>query len=247
MPAAKRRGPHPQDRLLFAPSAIPALRQAVADLSWLRTRGYPENSAIQLVGDRYQLAARQRSAVSRSACSDPGLHDRRNRMFHVEHCRNRELAIDGFNLLITLEAALAGGVILEGRDGCLRDLSSLHGNYHVLADTRQAVRLTCQFLAGIAPSKVVWYLDQPVSNSGRLAALIRELAGEFPALGTGVHLVPDPDRVLSEQPPGAAIVVSSDSLILAGTVSWLNLARHVIAESIPQAPILHLGAEPGPS
>lgn len=247
MPVAKRRGLQPQDHLLFAPSAIPALRQAVADLSWLRTRGYPENSAMKLVGDRYQLAARQRSAVSRSACSDPGLRDRQDRMFHVEHCRNRELAIDGFNLLITLEAALAGGIVLEGRDGCLRDLSSLHGNYHVLADTRQAVRLTCQSLASIAPSKVVWYLDRPVSNSGRLAALIRELAGEFPALGTEVHLVPDPDRLLLQQPSDAAIVVSSDSLILAGAVSWLNLARHLVAESIPQAPIVHLGAETGPS
>lgn len=229
---------------MFAPENLPALRQAVADLSWLRTRGYAENSALKLVGDRYQLASRQRSAVGRSACSDQGLRERANRMFHVEQCRDRPVLIDGFNLLITLEAAMAGGVVLQGRDGCLRDLSSLHGNYHVLADTRRAALLVCETLTQFAPARVIWYLDKPVSNSGRLAAVIRELAAKFPHLATEVQLVPDPDRLLLTQPPNPALVVSSDSLILAGEVSWLNLAGHLISQSIPEAWLLPLGAEP---
>lgn len=56
----KHRGPHPADRDLFAPPQHAALAQAVADLSWLLGRGYGEVAAIDLVGDRYGLRARQR-------------------------------------------------------------------------------------------------------------------------------------------------------------------------------------------
>lgn len=244
MTSAKRRGPHPQDHALFSPAIIPALRQAVADLSWLRSRGYAETAALKLVGDHYQLAARQRSAVGRCACSDQGLQSRSRRQLPLEAARGREMCLDGFNLLITLEAAQAGGVILRGRDGCLRDLSSLHGNYHVLADTMRAIRLACEALSGPAPRGVVWYLDKPVSNSGRLAALIREVASGFPALVTEVRLVADPDHLLARA-GGDQVIVSTDSLILNGDVAWVNLASQILAQAIPEANLVDLG-EPKP-
>ena len=49
----RHRGPHPEDEHLFSREAVPRLKQAVDDLSWLRTRGYAESSATKLVGDRY--------------------------------------------------------------------------------------------------------------------------------------------------------------------------------------------------
>src|SRR5437763_1300671 len=57
------RGPDPRDGLAFDPSAWPALRAAVADLSWLLERGYAPTSALKLVGDRWSLTERQRAAV----------------------------------------------------------------------------------------------------------------------------------------------------------------------------------------
>ncbi len=53
----KHRGPHPEDRRLFAPEALPRLRAAAGDLSWLLSRGYAPESSLKLVGDRYALAA----------------------------------------------------------------------------------------------------------------------------------------------------------------------------------------------
>src|SRR5947208_11694766 len=64
------RGPHPEDAGLFAPAAVPDLRAATGDLSWLLTRGYASPSALKVAGDRYHLNARQRIAVMRCACSD---------------------------------------------------------------------------------------------------------------------------------------------------------------------------------
>lgn len=64
------RGPHPEDLRLFAAEFVPVLQAAVRDLSWLLTRDYASPSLLKLVGDRYRLDARQRTAVSRCACSD---------------------------------------------------------------------------------------------------------------------------------------------------------------------------------
>jgi hypothetical protein len=64
------RGPHPEDaaRCSRRP-AIPVLRAAAADLTWLLDRGYAVSSSLKLVGDRHHLAARQRVAVARCVCT----------------------------------------------------------------------------------------------------------------------------------------------------------------------------------
>lgn len=60
----------PEDGNLFGPGARPALASAVADLSWLLSRGYAEPSALKLIGNRHRLDERQRAAALQSACGD---------------------------------------------------------------------------------------------------------------------------------------------------------------------------------
>src|SRR3954465_14357245 len=116
----KHRGPGPQDAEWFGADAAPTLATAVADLSWLLSRGYAEPSSLKLVGDRYRLVERQRAAVLRSACPHAALTGRRPREVGHRCLGGRPLRIDGFNLTLTLESALGGGVIVGGRDGCFR-------------------------------------------------------------------------------------------------------------------------------
>src|SRR5438552_2409238 len=143
----KHRGPGPQDLTWFGLEARAGLRAAVADLSWLLSRGYAVPSALKLVGDRYRLVERQRVAVLRSTCSDAALADRRSRELDPRSIRGRPLRIDGFNLILTLESALGGGVVLAGRDGCYRDLASVHGTYRKVDETRPAPELPARSLA----------------------------------------------------------------------------------------------------
>ena len=136
MPDKRRhRGPDPEDARLFAPAAVPVLRQAASDLCWLLNRGYAVPSAVELVGNRYALVRRQRTAVARCVCSDEAF--RRRQDHHLEPARvlGQELWLDGFNVLNVLEAALSGGVILLGRDGCYRDMAAVHGRYRLVEET----------------------------------------------------------------------------------------------------------------
>src|SRR4051812_28945858 len=105
---SSHRGPDPRDSLDFDSRAWPALRAAVADLSWLLGRGYAPTSSLKLVGDRWSLTARQRSAVLRGSCSDAARDRRRRHQVDAEALRDRTLVVDGFNVLTTVEAALGG-------------------------------------------------------------------------------------------------------------------------------------------
>ena len=222
----QHRGRHPEDDRLFAPDQRPALRSAVADLSWLLSRDYSPASALKVVGDRYSLEQRQRIAVARCACSDQARASRLSRRVDVAQVRGHNLALDGFNVLTTIEAALARGVLLLARDGCLRDMASVHGTYRKVEETVPAVELIGRSLAQWQPARCLWYLDAPVSNSGRLAAVLRA-AGQRLGLDWHVELVDSPDRVLATH---EAIVATADSVILDRCGAWINFTSHVLAE-----------------
>ena len=239
----KHRGPHPSDQKLFAAEALPALQSAVADLSWLLTRGYTDKSSLKLVGDRYALTARQRQAVARCTC---GNAERERRLAHQvgpDSLRGNMIMIDGFNLLTTLETALSGGVILPSCDSCYRDIASMHGNYRVLSETRPALELIQAELTGLGVCHAIWYFDQPVSNSGRVKMLLAEIATDN-QIGPSVdiQLVPDPDPILAAS---NEIIATSDSAVLDQCQRWFNLAQYLISKCVPGARIIPMQAEAG--
>ncbi|MDI6449080.1 DUF434 domain-containing protein [Anaerobaca lacustris] len=259
----EHRGPHPSDAALFAPDRLASLREALVDFSLLRSKGYADKSALKLVGDRFALTQRQRLAVIRSACSDQQRQSRLSRRVQIGELGGRTLAIDGYNLLITIEAALSGGLIFRGRDGCFRDLASIHGTYRRVEETIPALELTGEFLSEIGVVGALWLLDSPVSNSGRLKTLIADLAREH-HWPWHVRLSLNPDAELrgpftfskqvgwasahaadtawakahpTELPP---IVVTTDSVILDACGAWTNLAAEIITHCLPETPVIDL-------
>lgn len=230
------RGPHPSDEKLFAPSEVPALRSAIADFSLLLTKGYAEKSSLKLVGDRFSLTERQRLAIMRSACSDRQLASRSERRVEIQDIAGQSIGIDGYNALITIEAAMSSGVIFNGRDGCFRDLASIHGTYRKVTETIPAVELIGRFLKEIGVTEARWLLDSPVSNSGRLKTLIGELA-EKASWNWEIELLLSPDAELIKTDQ---IVATSDSVILDGCKKWFNLATEIIKQKLPSARVIDL-------
>src|SRR5258707_4740958 len=201
----KHRGAHPEDKKLFAAEQLPVLRSAVSELSWLLTRDYSLKGALKLVGDRYTLTDRQRLAVARAACSDQSKERRAAALVNAEEIPGEDLIVDGFNLIITVEAALSGGLLMLCRDGCIRDLSSVHGSYRAVNETCTAKQLIGKALEILHPKSVEWVLDSPISNSGRLAQRIRELGNEK-GWNWNVETVFNPDAAISKS---NRVVISS--------------------------------------
>lgn len=226
----RHRGAHPEDHRLFGPEALRTLALGLEEAEFLLERGYSESSVVDVVGRRHHLEARQRLALQRMMCSTSARRSRRERLRPLEAVTGRVLEVDGFNLVIGLEVALSRGPLFRGADGALRDLAGLRGGYHPVLETDRAIDLVGELLAPVAPERVHVLLDRPVSNSGRLRALLLERASAW-SFPVDVDLVPDPDRELR----GRELVVSGDSLVLNAAASWVNLLDAAICARIPDA------------
>jgi len=230
------RGPHPEDAALFAREELPRLCAAAGDLSWLLSRGYAPDSSLKLVGDRHRLVARQRMAVARATCSDEQRSARLAKAQGPEQLRGQRLRIDGYNVLLTVEVALGGGVVLACRDGTYRDLASVHGTYRKVAETRPAIELLGRTLTELEIASAHWLFDRPVSNSGRLRQLFQERAAASGWPWT-IELSDSPDRELSTgEPP----IATADSALLDRTTAYANLARWTIERHVPEAWVVRL-------
>jgi hypothetical protein len=248
------RGAHPEDARAFDAEAQLRLIAAAGDFRWLLNHGYPHDSSLKLVGDRYDLLARQRTAVSRCCCSDAEAARRRSCQVAAQQLAGAALWLDGYNVLTTIEAALAGGVILAACDGTYRDMASMHGSYRKVAETLPALELLGRAIAEYRVAQCRWFLDRPVSNSGRLKGIIENMAAER-GWPWAVELVADPDTVLASpaahatfEPPSPSsrppiVVATADSAILDRCPAWFNLASEVVSQCIPAAWVIQLGQE----
>jgi hypothetical protein len=232
----QHRGPHPDDVCLFTSETLPLLRSAVSDLSWLLTRGYAPTSALKIVGDRYALRERQRVAVARCACSDEARDRWQRSQVELAALAGQCLFIDGYNVLTSIEAALAGGVILHPRDGAYRDMASVHGTWRKVQETVPAAELIGELLVELGAARAVWHLDRPVSNSGRLKTILEQIAQSH-GWQWEIRLVADPDKIFRQTDQ---LVATADSGILDECGRWVNLARAAIACSIPSATVIDL-------
>ena len=240
MPDRRRhRGAHPDDARLFSREAWPSLQRASDDLRWLLSRGYARPSSLKLVGDRHGLVARQRTAVSRGTSSKAEADRRGEHRVPIDSLSGEPVWIDGYNVLTTIEAALAGGVVLAADDGTYRDMASVHGTFRAVAETRPALERIGATLHLRRTAECRWLLDRPVSNSGRLKHLIEQLAADR-AWPWRVELVDDPDPLLAR---AETVVATADSAILNECRAWVNLARETIQPHAAEAWLVPIRAE----
>ena len=216
---AARRGYVPDDERNFSLESIEKLRVASRHVLYLINEGYDLKQASTFVGNHFLLSERQRLAVMRSLATAEQLAMRKAKLLTAAEAAGRDVWIDGFNTVITLEVLKCDSILFSCMDGTVRDLASLRGTYRIIPETEDAVRLLFDSLEEMEIHSATVLLDQPVSNSGRLKALIAELAVEYP-FALDIQIQKDVDRELYEKEN----VISSDSIILDRCLSWINLA-----------------------
>jgi hypothetical protein len=209
-----KRGYVPEDARNFSSAALETLRTASRHIGYLINEGYDLKQASTFVGNHFLLSERQRLAIMRSLATREQLAQRRAK----EKASGKEVWIDGFNTVITLEVMFSDSILFACMDGTVRDLAALRGTYRIIPETRDAVRLLLDMLKEIDVESVHILLDEPVSNSGRLKALIAD-AGEDCPFRLDVRIQKDVDRELY----GKENVITSDSVILDRCGSWINL------------------------
>ena len=221
-----RRGYCEDDPVLFGKKAYPVLSACAEDITYLLNRGYPFRQAVTFTGNHYQLAKRQRDAMMRVCASDEMLVMRKKKQLK-QFPAGGTAHVDAFNAVVLMETVLSGSMVLRGRDGCYRDLSGLAGTYSVIAKTAPGAEMVIRCLQENKAESAVFWVDAPVSNSGRLKAVIAEEAEKlnFPVQ---IEMVRDADAELKKREN----VISGDSAVITECVSWYNLYDDLV-KSIP--------------
>jgi len=229
-----RRGFDPKDKRFFSKEAVINLGIAQEEIQWLLDRDYGIDTVINFVGNHYLFSSRQRLALRRATATETQYNKRRSTLLPLENAEHGCMFIDGFNIIITLEVALSGGVIILGKDGVLRDflrdLAGLRGTYRLIDKTETALNLIGMALNEFNVPQVKFFLDEPVSNSGRLRNKILSHSKVW-NIPTEVELVRDPDPILSDMER----IVTGDSIILDNCKGWFNLSRKIVEDYIKDA------------
>jgi hypothetical protein len=233
-----RRGYYPEDERFFAGRGLETLWRSAEELYFLQDRGYQAKSASTFIGNHHLLSERQRVALTRIVATRRDVEARLARRKQPDTIAGETVHIDGFNEIITLEVAQSGSPVFRCMDGAYRDLAGLRGTYRLIDKTDTAIRLLFSALRKLGAGRAVFWLDEPVSNSGRLKTRIAEIAEEE-RFDVGIELTGRVDEALCK----LQNVVTSDSVILDRSKSWLNLSEEIVP-GIPGAWILDFRKQP---
>ena len=200
------------------------LQEPAQDFRYLLTRGYPRKVTLELVGNRYGLTFDERHLLHRGVFSSADSQVRRKKRTSIKEIRDRDLAIDGHNVLITIEAGLSGRPLVLADDGFIRDISGLSGSFTKSKVTEIAIELILNVLKKWKPRKTLFLFDAPISMSGKLAEEIGDRLNQANLPGDAMA-IKVPEKILIGFP---GIIATSDTAIIDQSEKVLDLAGYIL-------------------
>ena len=120
---------------------------------------------------------------------------RKNKRISAGKLGGRTVAIDGYNVLITVESLIAGAPVYLCDDGFLRDTRGIFRRYRSSDRTILALREILSILQVSGVGRAEFLFDQQICRSGDLAARIRDMMAEYEVSGSA-KTAKDVDRSL---------------------------------------------------
>ena len=202
------------------------LREAATDLRHLLNRGYSRKSAIDLVGNRWNLDREERHILYRAIFSNDEIKARQWNEIFIEEITDKTIAIDTYNILITIESFLKGLQTIYADDQYLRDISKVSSKYRESEYTLQVIQLILKKLKPYHPKNLLFFLDKDISHSGELAGLIQTELNKLNLSGNA-ETVPSSDKAVVSN---GEIVISNDRIVLENAMAHLNLTSLIIKD-----------------
>ncbi len=204
--------------------SIKILHEAARDFRYLLNRGYPRKTSLELVGNRYGLTFDERHLLHRGVFSNPDSRLRREKKIPLQEVRNKDLVLDGHNVVMTIEAGLSGRPLILGDDGFIRDISGLSGRFKTTEMTEKVIQFITHAIKNIKPRQSLFLFDAPISMSGRLARKVRLLLKRENLPGDAMA-VRVPEKILIGFP---GVIATSDTAIIDQSKMVLDLAGYIL-------------------
>ena len=209
-------------------SLIIKLSFPARDVRYLLERGYPKTSAIRFVGDHYRLEKNERNVLTRVIIPPSTAIARNKKRLTCKEVTGRKILVDGYNVLIAIESMLECHTLWLCDDGFVRDTRGVFRSHNNTNITIEAVKQMCSTLSKCSVPYVKVLLDSQMSQSGELAAIIRQemvlssLQGE---VSTSAHADFDLKNAGSEY-----VIATADGVIIDAVEKVVDLPAAIIEE-----------------
>ena len=198
--------------------------EAAKDLRYLLERGYHRESALRLIVDKYQLSMKQKLLLYRAVYDSSTAAKHKEKIVSVDRAKDSKLAIDGYNVLITVESGLRGGLLVLCDDGFIRDISAVHGKYRITSMTEKALGMIVTAVQELKPAKTNFYFDAQVSKSGELASYVRRTLKGSGLAGSAYAV----ERADVSTLNFGDIIATSDSVLISKAEAVFDLAGEIL-------------------
>jgi hypothetical protein len=202
------------------------LMSAREDLKYLLNRGYRKKAALQFVANHHRLPLGGRHLLARCVFSDAWIEEVRRKLLEPKELAGKTLAVDGFNVLITLESLMDGKAILC-EDGLVRDLK-YQGRYRLNGRTPEVIEKVVKSLSELKVGETIFFYGKNVPKSGEIKKITETKLKEFGVPGE-VRLVKSPDFELKS----FENVATADTAIIETVKGIFDLAAYVGREFRP--------------
>lgn len=211
--------------MLYLQSVDERINEAAIDFKYLIERGYTRNVALKIVANRYGLDRDGQMAIYRSIYPQHVSHSIFRKKAGRSDIRSMKLAIDWYNVLITVDSGVHSDALYLGTDGFIRDIRGIHGKIGLLRDIVDTISLITAFLSKVKPRELVIYLEKNISRSGEMAKILPEIFSTFDLSIDRIALTKTVDKELISE---KEIVATSDSVILGKVGRAIDLASEVL-------------------
>jgi hypothetical protein len=208
-------GQDPREKLLKPARDIRSI------LRW----GYPKFATIRFVAEHFQLSVEERHVLTRVIMPPDKVVSRIRKKAACDGISNRNLLLDGYNVLLSVDSLLKNELMWFCDDGYIRDTRYYFSKTSQAEDIEEALDSVLEFLAEASPKSVTFLLDSQISRSGELAGFIRRKLEEHGIPGEA-HTSKTADFDLKTEggnPEKNLIVATSDGIIIDSVLQVLDI------------------------
>ena len=197
---------------------------AAQDLRWMLERGYPREQSLQLVGNRYALDRQQRHLMKRAVFSPLQAKRRSAKLISFSELAGKNLVLDAYNIIITIESGLQDRQLVVADDGVVRDIAGVSAGFRPSENTQAAIQLVADALKQARIKSVKAFFKSSMSKSGDLCSFFDTMLAQ-----QGISSAGRTERSIETAIPGEkGVVITAHSGIMDRAELLFDLAGYII-------------------
>lgn len=201
------------------------LLKPARDIRSILRWGYPKFATIRFVADHFQLSVEERHILTRIIMPPDRVISRINKKVACKGMKDRNLLLDGYNVLLSVDSLLKKEPMWFCDDGYIRDTRYYFSKAKQAEDIEEALDTILKFISEAGPKSAVFLFDAQISKSGELTGFIRRKLKEYGISGeaktsktTDFEL-----KTGSGNPENNAIVATSDGIVIDSVLQVLDI------------------------